>query len=63
MRLILSLVNNLNAYGGKAQYVEWAREAGVNVSASGDAFFSDPTIKGYYKDYVKVRDFSFSVLV
>ncbi|XP_042067897.1 mannan endo-1,4-beta-mannosidase 6-like [Salvia splendens] len=53
IRVILSLVNNLNAYGGKAQYVRWAREAGINVSSSTDSFFSHPIIKGYYKAYVK----------
>ncbi|KAL8461572.1 hypothetical protein ACS0TY_032888 [Phlomoides rotata] len=53
IRLILSLVNNLNAYGGKAQYLRWAKEAGINVSSSNDSFFSDPIIKGYYRDYVK----------
>lgn len=53
IRLILSLVNNLDAFGGKAQYVRWAQEAGINVP-SNDSFFSDPVIKGYYKSYVKV---------
>lgn len=53
IRLILSLVNNLNAFGGKAQYVKWAQEAGVNISSSADSFFKDPTIKGYYKTYIK----------
>lgn len=53
VRLILSLVNNLNAYGGKAQYVRWAQEAGINVSSSTDSFFSHPTIKDYYKAYIK----------
>ncbi|GAB4826511.1 hypothetical protein Ancab_033407 [Ancistrocladus abbreviatus] len=53
IRLILSLVNNLNAFGGKAQYVRWAQEVGINVSSSPDSFFSDPTIKGYYKAYIK----------
>ncbi|XP_073061530.1 mannan endo-1,4-beta-mannosidase 6-like [Primulina eburnea] len=53
IRLILSLVNNLNNFGGKAQYVKWAEEAGTNVSALRDPFFSDRTIKGYYKAYVK----------
>ncbi|XP_043691372.1 mannan endo-1,4-beta-mannosidase 6-like isoform X2 [Telopea speciosissima] len=53
IRLILSLVNNLDAFGGKAQYVKWAQEAGVNVSSSTDSFFSHPTIKRYYKDYIK----------
>ncbi|GFP96475.1 mannan endo-1 4-beta-mannosidase 6 [Phtheirospermum japonicum] len=47
------LVNNLDAYGGKAQYVRWAEEAGFNLSSSSDSFFSDPIIKGYYKAYVK----------
>ncbi|KAK8575468.1 hypothetical protein V6N12_063140 [Hibiscus sabdariffa] len=55
IRLILSLVNNLNNFGGKAQYVRWAQEAGNNVSSSSsnDSFFSDPMIKDYYKAYVK----------
>ncbi|ONK69260.1 uncharacterized protein A4U43_C05F21000 [Asparagus officinalis] len=53
IRLILSLVNNLNAFGGKAQYVKWAKAAGANVTSSTDSFFSHPTIKRYYKDYVK----------
>lgn len=53
IRLILSLVNNLNAFGGKTQYVRWAQAAGVNVTSSADSFFSHPIIKGYYKDYIK----------
>ncbi|XP_010057854.2 mannan endo-1,4-beta-mannosidase 6 [Eucalyptus grandis] len=53
VRVILSLVNNLNAFGGKAQYIRWAQEAGENVSSSADSFFSHPTIKEYYKAYVK----------
>ncbi|KAJ6700376.1 MANNAN ENDO-14-BETA-MANNOSIDASE 6 [Salix purpurea] len=53
IRLILSLVNNLVAFGGKNQYVKWAKEAGVNVSLSDDSFFSNPVIKDYYKAYIK----------
>ncbi|KAK9089795.1 hypothetical protein Scep_028877 [Stephania cephalantha] len=53
IRLILSLVNNLNAFGGKSQYVKWAQIAGANVTLSDDSFFSHPTIKGYYKNYIK----------
>ncbi|MBA0568925.1 hypothetical protein Golax_004125 [Gossypium laxum] len=53
IRLILSLVNNLSNFGGKAQYVRWAQEAGHNVSSSTDSFFSHPMIKDYYKAYVK----------
>ncbi|XP_022721049.1 mannan endo-1,4-beta-mannosidase 6-like [Durio zibethinus] len=53
IRLILSLVNNLNNFGGKAQYVRWAQEARMNVSSSTDSFFSHPIIKDYYKAYIK----------
>ncbi|KAG0502766.1 hypothetical protein HPP92_002838 [Vanilla planifolia] len=52
VRLILCLANNWEAYGGKAQYVKWANAAGLNLT-SDDDFFSDPTVIGYYKDYVK----------
>ncbi|KAK3129067.1 hypothetical protein QOZ80_6BG0471020 [Eleusine coracana subsp. coracana] len=53
IRLILSLVNNLDHFGGKAQYVQWALAAGANVTNSTDSFFFHPAIRGYYKDYVK----------
>uniref|UniRef100_A0A453KD63 mannan endo-1,4-beta-mannosidase n=1 Tax=Aegilops tauschii subsp. strangulata TaxID=200361 RepID=A0A453KD63_AEGTS len=52
MRLILSLCNNWEDYGGKAQYVRWGKEAGVDLT-SDDDFFSDPTLKGYYKAFVE----------
>ncbi|CAL9062540.1 mannan endo-1,4-beta-mannosidase 8 [Musa acuminata AAA Group] len=52
MRLMLSLCNNWEDYGGKAQYVRWGKEAGVDLSGDDD-FFSDPTVKSYYKAFVK----------
>ncbi|KAL6642013.1 hypothetical protein ACP70R_020194 [Stipagrostis hirtigluma subsp. patula] len=52
MRLILSLCNNWDDYGGKAQYVRWGKDAGLDLT-SDDDFFTDPTIKGYYKAFVK----------
>ncbi|XP_031498986.1 mannan endo-1,4-beta-mannosidase 6-like isoform X1 [Nymphaea colorata] len=52
IRLILSLSNNWEAYGGKAQYVKWGRSAGLNLT-SDDDFFSDPTLKGYFKSHIK----------
>jgi hypothetical protein len=55
IRLILSLANNLDAYGGKSQYVKWAWEEGVGMSASNDSFFFDPSIKSYFKSYLKVN--------
>eukprot|EP00250_Pteridium_aquilinum_P002127 c12333_g1_i1 orf=427-1716(+) len=53
VRLLLSLVNNLPAFGGKGQYVEWARNAGADVGSSNDSFYSDPTVRAYYKNHMK----------
>lgn len=58
IRLVLSLVNNWEAYGGKSQYVKWGKAAGLNLT-SDDDFFSHPTIKNYYKSHVNVS-FRFS---
>lgn len=52
LRLVLSLCNNWEDYGGKSQYVRWGNEAGLNLT-SDDEFFMDPTIKGYYKAHVE----------
>jgi hypothetical protein len=54
IRLLLTLVNNLQAYGGKDQYVKWAWQEGTGLSSSNDSFFYDPSIRSYYKTYVKV---------
>ncbi|CAD6206935.1 unnamed protein product [Miscanthus lutarioriparius] len=53
IRLILSLINNWDGYGGKAQYVKWARDDGGLNFTSDDDFFSDQTVKGYFKNHVK----------
>lgn len=52
IRLILALTNNWDAYGGKPQYVKWGKAAGLNLT-SDDEFFSNPTVKSYYKAHVK----------
>ncbi|KDP28371.1 hypothetical protein JCGZ_14142 [Jatropha curcas] len=52
MYVILSLVNNFKEYGGKAQYVEWARQRGQQLS-SDDDFYTNPTVKAYYKNHIK----------
>lgn len=52
IRLIFSLVNNYVNFGGKTQYVNWARNAGQSLSSEDD-FFTNPTVKGYYKNHVK----------
>lgn len=51
IRLILSLINNWDSYGGKPQYVKWGKDAGLNVT-SDDEFFSHPTLRSYYKAHV-----------
>lgn len=53
IRLLLSLVNNLQAYGGKTQYVNWAWQEGIGLSSSNDSFFYDPSIRNYFKNYIK----------
>lgn len=53
MKLILSLSNNYNDYGGRPQYVQWARNAGVHINGDDD-FYTNPLMKGYYKNHVKV---------
>ncbi|EXC32463.1 Mannan endo-1,4-beta-mannosidase 5 [Morus notabilis] len=52
VKLILSLSNNYEDYGGKAQYVQWARNAGVPVSGEDD-FYTNAVVKSYYKNHVK----------
>ncbi|KAG6704364.1 hypothetical protein I3843_07G125900 [Carya illinoinensis] len=51
--LILSLVNNFEDFGGRKQYVEWARERGQHLN-NDDDFYTNPVVKGYYRDHVKM---------
>lgn len=53
IKVVLSLVNNYEEYGGKRQYVNWARSARQSLS-SDDDFFTNSVVKGYYKNYIKV---------
>jgi mannan endo-1,4-beta-mannosidase len=53
VRLILSFVNNYKDYGGREQYVEWARNAGTAVSCEDD-FYTSSVVKDYYKNHIKV---------
>ncbi|PNT50397.1 hypothetical protein POPTR_002G184500v4 [Populus trichocarpa] len=50
--LILSLVNNFKDYGGRSQYVEWARERDQQLSDD-DGFYTNSVVKEYYKNHVK----------
>ncbi|KAK7337616.1 hypothetical protein VNO77_18199 [Canavalia gladiata] len=52
VRLILSFVNNWKDFGGKNQYVQWAKQHGQKVNSEDD-FYSNPLVKQYYKNHVK----------
>lgn len=57
--LLLCLTNNFDDFGGKRQYVQWAREdvaagAGGHNLTSADDFFNNTLVKSYYKNHVKV---------
>ncbi|PHT93874.1 Mannan endo-1,4-beta-mannosidase 1 [Capsicum annuum] len=53
IHLILGLVNNWDALGGKKQYVAWAVQKGQNLTSDYD-FFNNPKVKNFYKNHVKV---------
>jgi hypothetical protein len=53
---VLSLVDNYENYGGKKQYVEWARSQGQSITSEDD-FFTNSLVKGFFKNHIKVRLF------
>ena len=59
IRLILSLVNNYPDFGGRPQYVKWAQSNG-NWNAQLDDFYTDPTMRQWYKNNIKVRQSNFT---
>ncbi|KAF7091365.1 hypothetical protein CFC21_093956 [Triticum aestivum] len=50
--LILSLVNNWGDFGGKKQYVQWAKDQGHNLGSEDD-FFRDALAQQFYKKHVE----------
>ncbi|KAJ4790408.1 hypothetical protein LUZ62_041654 [Rhynchospora pubera] len=52
IRLILSLVNNFKDFGGRAQYVKWAQQAGEAVNSKDD-FYTNELVKQYYRNHIK----------
>ncbi|KAF7086179.1 hypothetical protein CFC21_089505 [Triticum aestivum] len=50
--LILSLVNNWGDFGGKKQYVQWAKDQGHNLGSEDD-FFRDALTQQLYKKHVE----------
>lgn len=55
IKLILSLANNYESFGGKKQYVNWARSQGQYLT-SDDDFFRNPVVKGFYKNHINVSE-------
>lgn len=53
IRLILSFVNNYKDFGGRSQYAQWAKNAGIQNINSEDDFYAHPVLKDYYKNHVK----------
>jgi mannan endo-1,4-beta-mannosidase len=51
IRLILTLTNNWPDYGGVDRYVQWY-QAQCNCAANHSDFYTNETIKGWYKNYV-----------
>ncbi|WCJ24960.1 Mannan endo-1 4-beta-mannosidase 1 [Euphorbia peplus] len=52
IKLILSLVNNYESFGGKKQYVNWARNHGQYLN-NDDDFFRHSLVKSYFKNHIK----------
>ncbi|XP_012838780.1 PREDICTED: mannan endo-1,4-beta-mannosidase 4-like [Erythranthe guttata] len=50
--LLLTLVNNWEGFGGKRQYVQWAKDKGHYLN-NDDDFFTNSIVKQYYKNHVK----------
>lgn len=46
IKLIITLVNNWNDFGGMNQYVAWASQSGH------DRFYTDPSVKQLFKNYI-----------
>lgn len=55
IKLVLSLVNSYENFGGRKQYVEWARSQGRQSISSEDDFYTNYVVKGYYKNHIKVK--------
>mmetsp|Transcript_15049 Transcript_15049/g.38282 ORF Transcript_15049/g.38282 Transcript_15049/m.38282 type:complete len:216 (-) Transcript_15049:1148-1795(-) len=50
LKLVLSLTNFWDAYGGMQQYVMWANNASSLANLSSKEFYTSPAIKQMYKD-------------
>ena len=62
VKLVLSFINNYKDYGGKAQYVEWAKSGGVSIGGEDD-FYTNGVVRDYYKNHVKVYTSSIGQII
>ncbi len=60
MKLIITFTNYWEAFGGMGQYVKWLQMKNGESVSSGQVsgsdcckFYTDETLKGWYKDYIK----------
>ncbi|URE12953.1 Mannan endo-1,4-beta-mannosidase [Musa troglodytarum] len=52
IHLILCLINNFKDFGGRPQYVQWARNASESIQTDDD-FYTNSKVKQYYKNHVQ----------
>ncbi|CAN8269474.1 unnamed protein product [Cochlearia groenlandica] len=52
IKMIITFVNNYIEYGGRKQYVAWAKSKGQNLTSEDD-FYTNPLVKQFYKNHVK----------
>lgn len=55
IRLILSFVNNYPDYGGRAKYTDWAKQYAKKWNAQQDDFYTDSTMRQWFKNHIYVR--------
>lgn len=51
MKLLITFTNYWDAFGGMGQYIDWAEQIGI-TGLQKDDFYTNETIKQWYKDYI-----------
>lgn len=52
VKLLITFTNYWDAFGGMGQYVKWAKEAGISSNLTKEDFYTNETLKGWYKAYI-----------
>jgi len=53
VRILVTLTNNWRDFGGMDQYVRWKTWANTSYQGYHDDFYSDDTIRGWFKAYIQ----------